>query len=95
VPELTYTPPREIDGEPDEVAAEASAQFAELAVEVARVAADTAVQIRNAWHTRQLETGVELSPDELEARWSVAPEQRTCRFLTLCVQALGRASREL
>jgi hypothetical protein len=86
--ELTY--PRNIDGHPRHVVAEAVAQWRELTPIVSAVADQLATQVRNEWHTRQVEAqpeGVELTPDELEQRWLRAPEREACRSLNLTVAA--------
>jgi hypothetical protein len=62
---FTYTAPSSIEGEPEEVAEIAIKQARDLAAVVARLSADTFVQLRSA--------GIDPEVDEAEAAWLGSP----------------------
>lgn len=81
---FTYTPPREIEGEPNEVVELSLQQLSELAATVGTVTLETYVQVRAAGVT-------ELSLDE----WLATPQGKQCEDLAWAAKVFVEASKAL
>lgn len=90
MPTITFTPPRDIEGSPDEVLKATLSQLHAVAPAVAELLDQSMIQVRNSWLTFELNANPDATPEELAERWEADPLKQECEHVRAAGQLVKR-----
>ncbi len=95
MPTIQFTPPRDIEGSPEDVLKATLSQLDSVAPAIAELLEQSMVQVRNAWLTFELNADPDATPAELSERWEASDLKQDCEHVRAAGLLIRRNSQRI